>query len=102
MMILYPTKALYVLSVVALDTEHDVNELRYILFSTKNQQTSQLPPTRDAMTKHIQRANYQAAIWDGVWNDTLTYQAQHVMVGILIGMFYRSTGCSCHRLLMHY
>ena len=36
----------------------DVNDLRYKLFCTKGLQ-SQLPPKRDALQKHIRRANYQ-------------------------------------------
>ena len=40
-----------------------INEQRYILFCTRNLQSQQLPPTRDALKKHIARANYQTAIW---------------------------------------
>ena len=41
----------------------DVNDLRHKLFCTKSLQSDQLPPTRDALRKHIRLANYQAAIW---------------------------------------
>ncbi|MGH0164193.1 UNVERIFIED_CONTAM: hypothetical protein FKN15_047819 [Acipenser sinensis] len=42
---------------------YDVNECRYKLFCSRNLQNNQLPPCRAALKKHIQRANYQAAIW---------------------------------------
>ena len=38
----------------------DVNDARYALFC---KESSQLPPTKDALSKHTSRANYQAAIW---------------------------------------
>ena len=44
-------------------TSTNVNEARYTLFCSKSHQSQQLPPTRDALNKHIQRANYQAALW---------------------------------------
>ena len=44
-------------------THTNVNDLRYHLFASKAAQGDQLPPTRDALKLHIQRANYQAAIW---------------------------------------
>ena len=44
-------------------SSRDVNDLRYKLFCTKGLQSQQLPPMRDALRKHIRRANYQAAIW---------------------------------------
>ena len=42
-----------------------VNDLRYDLFCAKRGeiQSYQLPPCRDCLVKHAQRANYQAAIW---------------------------------------
>eukprot|EP00117_Sycon_ciliatum_P041043 scpid99855/ scgid30081/ len=40
-----------------------VNSARYELFCTRNAQSNQLPPCRDALVKHSARANYQAAIW---------------------------------------
>ena len=44
--------------------EHSsVNDLRYDMFCLKAAQCSQLPPTKDALQKHVLRANYQAAIW---------------------------------------
>lgn len=43
----------------------DVNDLRYLLFCTKRgeMESSLLPPCRDCLQMHIQRANYQAAVW---------------------------------------
>lgn len=43
----------------------DVNDLRYLLFCTKRGEveSSLLPPCRDCLKLHIQRANYQAAVW---------------------------------------
>ena len=41
----------------------DVNDVRYALFCQKGSESSQLPPTKDALSKHTRRANYQAAIW---------------------------------------
>ena len=40
-----------------------MNDIRYQLFSTKGTQLHLLPPTRDALYKHLLRANYQARIW---------------------------------------
>ena len=42
-----------------------VNELRCHLFCAKNGEieSHQLPPCRDYLAQHVQRANYQAAIW---------------------------------------
>ena len=44
-------------------THISVNDLRYDMFCAKASQSSQLPPTQDALRKHVQRANYQAAVW---------------------------------------
>ena len=43
----------------------EVNQLRYQLFCTKRGEieSSQLPPCRDCLFLHVERANYQAAIW---------------------------------------
>ena len=38
-----------------------VNEWRYHLFCTRTTQSSQLPPTKDALSKHVLRANYHAS-----------------------------------------
>ncbi|XP_071812536.1 uncharacterized protein [Apostichopus japonicus] len=44
--------------------EHSsVNDARYALFSMATRQEDIMPPNRDALLKHSQRANYQAAIW---------------------------------------
>ena len=42
-----------------------VNDLRYHLFCAKKGdiESHQLPPCRDCLDKHAQRANYQAGIW---------------------------------------
>lgn len=42
-----------------------VNELRYNIFIAKTGEadSSQLPPCRDCLAKHVARANYQAGIW---------------------------------------
>ena len=39
--------------------------MRYQLFCVKREEIEsfQLPPCRDSLQKHIQRANYQAAVW---------------------------------------
>ncbi|KAK3879872.1 hypothetical protein Pcinc_015598 [Petrolisthes cinctipes] len=44
---------------------NSVNELRYQLFCAKigGAESSQLPPCRDCLFLHAQRANFQAAIW---------------------------------------
>ena len=42
---------------------NDVNDVGYQLFSTRGAQSHLLPPTRDALLKHLLRANYQARIW---------------------------------------
>ena len=46
-----------------------VNELKYHLFCTRTTQSSQLPPTKDALSKHVLRVNYQAAIWKSALED---------------------------------
>ena len=44
--------------------QNDVNDVRYqFIFSTKRAQSHLLPPTRDALYKHLFHANYQARIW---------------------------------------
>ena len=42
-----------------------VNELRYMLFCAKREEVEsfQLPPCNDCLRKHIQRSNYQTAVW---------------------------------------
>ena len=46
-------------------TIETVNDLRYQLFCAKKGEieSHQLPPCRDCLMKHSQRANYQAGIW---------------------------------------
>ncbi|KAL2098309.1 hypothetical protein ACEWY4_007516 [Coilia grayii] len=43
----------------------DINDVRYMLFCAKRGEvdSSSLPPCRDCLKLHIQRANYQAGIW---------------------------------------
>ena len=45
------------------EENYTMSELRYMLFCSKNAQSSQLPPSEDALRLHVQRANYQAALW---------------------------------------
>jgi hypothetical protein len=40
-----------------------VDKARYLLFCTGSKDGASLPPTQDALTQHVKRANYQAAIW---------------------------------------
>ena len=42
---------------------NSINDCRYELFSVKGAQSDNLPPTQDALQMHVQRANYQAAVW---------------------------------------
>ncbi len=39
-----------------------VTEARYALFSTAIREESAMPPNKDSLYKHIQRANFHAAI----------------------------------------
>ena len=41
----------------------DINSLRHRLFTRKNTCGEKLPPTLDALTFHLRRANYQCYIW---------------------------------------
>ena len=43
--------------------EFNINEVRYKLFTKKSLSGEKLPPTLDALTLHLKRANYQAFIW---------------------------------------
>lgn len=49
----------------ATDKGDDLNGLRYRMFCDPNRakEPRQLPPSQDALQQHVQRANYQAAIW---------------------------------------
>lgn len=40
-----------------------LDKLRYELFSNKTFSSDKLPPTMDAFTQQLKRANYQAYIW---------------------------------------
>ena len=40
-----------------------VDKARYLLFCTGSKDGASLPPTQDALTQHVKRANYQATIW---------------------------------------
>jgi len=44
-------------------TNVDINLMRYKLFTQKGISGPRLPPTLDALTLHLQRANYQSFIW---------------------------------------
>ena len=41
----------------------NVQNVRHKLFCSKSSQSCNSPPTRDALEKHTNRANYQAAVW---------------------------------------
>ena len=41
----------------------DANKLHYSKFGAINAQSNRLPPTKDALMNHTQRANYQSAVW---------------------------------------
>lgn len=41
----------------------NVHNVRYKLFCSRSSESCSLPPTRDALEKHANRANYQSAIW---------------------------------------
>ena len=41
----------------------EVNEARYILFSTANREENTMPPNKDSLLKQMQCANFQAAIY---------------------------------------
>ena len=43
--------------------ETSVKTARYNLFKLGKFSDARLPPNKDCLVKHIQRANYQAAIW---------------------------------------
>jgi hypothetical protein len=51
-------------------TSTNVDECRYALFKAGKCSDEVLPPTRDTLLKHIERANYQT----GVWSRCLTAQ----------------------------
>ena len=40
-----------------------INEVRYELFKFQLQSSPSLPPTQDALRHHVQRSNFQAAVW---------------------------------------
>ena len=41
----------------------NLDELRFIIASTTDAASANLPPTEDAFEQHVQRAMYQTAIW---------------------------------------
>ncbi len=47
-----------------------VNEARLELFCKKSRNLENLPPTQDALAKHIKRVAYQAGIWTTASNRT--------------------------------
>jgi hypothetical protein len=49
----------------------DINESRYQLFCKKNRSLENLPPTKDALLLHIQRAIYQSGVWTSCLNFNL-------------------------------
>ena len=42
---------------------NNINDVRYAMFCCKAGDSSQLPPTQNALQEHVHRANYQAAVW---------------------------------------
>ena len=57
----------FVCATYGYDMVCDVNELRYHLFcKSKNVQCHQLPPTNDALAKHVKRDNFKAKIWKNI------------------------------------
>ena len=52
-------------------TMMDINKLRHKLFTQKNVTGDKLPPTLDALTLHLRRANYQCFIWRFACNPLL-------------------------------
>ena len=67
---LYDACEQFTLHMYGSTSSHNINEARYNLFCTKSHQSQQLPPTRDALNKHIERANYQAALWKRALHST--------------------------------
>lgn len=55
--------ALFVCTLYGKPGKVDVNEVRYLLFCSSALPAHQLPPTLDALSKHVLRSNYQAAVW---------------------------------------
>ena len=52
-----------------------VNDTRYKLFcKNQNLQSHRLPPSRAALQKHLQRANYQAYVWKRALDATILNQ----------------------------
>ena len=45
------------------NNDEETDRVRYKLFCSKNAQTCNLSPTKDALIYHVARANYQACIW---------------------------------------
>ena len=44
-------------------TAADINTARFELFCKKNLQSQSLPPTADALQKHVERVNHQVYLW---------------------------------------
>lgn len=45
------------------ENQVNINELRWKIFCSSNASERSLPPNKDALLHHLQRANYQARIW---------------------------------------
>lgn len=45
------------------DSVENINDVRYNLF-VKGKSLDSLPPTRDALKQHVERANYQSYVWN--------------------------------------
>lgn len=52
-------------SLYGMGKENDINAVRYLKFCNheKVPEPHQLPPTKDELTQHVKRANYQSMIW---------------------------------------
>ena len=59
----------------------EINELRYQLFCANPSKSSSLPPTKDALYWHIQRANYQAALYCGGPSRPILFRVQMAIGG---------------------
>lgn len=53
----------FICSLYGVPEAETINHARLHLFSKANKGLEKLPPTQDAMTLHLSRANYQAKIW---------------------------------------
>lgn len=69
-----------------------VNEARYILFSTANREENTMPPNKDSLLKHIQRAISNLLFTSAVYNNVLTFHPLSIMAGNYMTMSSKLTG----------